>query len=115
MARTETRFGATSSLGTTYTNVYTVPTATTANVLLNITSRSSSTVYFRAYIATSSWTSGEPTSTALVACVAYDTAIYANDAPTQISNVVINAGEKLVVYSSSASSLDVVAFGVAIA
>lgn len=113
MARTETRFGATSALGTTYTNLATIAGGTTGNILLAITNRTTSTAKLRAYIAASSWSSGEPTGADLVAAVAYDLPVAAGDV-VQISGFIMNTGEKLIVRSDTASSLDVIASGVAI-
>lgn len=110
---TETRFGATSSLGSTYTNLATIAASTTANILLNVTNRTAVTANFRAYVADNSWSSGEPTGGTLKAAIAYDMPIAAGDV-VQISGIVMNTGEKLIVYSGTASSLDVIASGVAI-
>lgn len=114
MARTETRFGAATNLSTTYTSLGTVPASTTWNVLLNVTNRTSSSLNLRAYVATSSWSTGEPTSagSTLVAAIAYDSSVSPGQV-VQFSGIVMAAGEKLVVYSSAAG-LDVIASGVAI-
>lgn len=111
--RTETRFGAATSLGTTYTNLATVAASTTANVLFNVTNRTTSTVNFRAFIATNSWSSGEPTGGTIVAAVHYDMPVAAGET-IQTSGIIYLTGEKIVVYSGAASALDVIACGVAI-
>jgi hypothetical protein len=115
MARLEQQFGAVSALGSTYTGIYTVPSGTTANLLLHVVNRTSATVNLRAYVATSAWTSaaGEPTGANLVAAIAYDLSIPANRV-YQISGVVLTAGQQLVVWAGAASSLDVLACGVKI-
>lgn len=111
MARTESRLGATSSLGTTYTNLFTA-TGTT-NCLLTVTNRTSAAANLRAYIAASGWSSGEPTSTALVVALAYDRTIDPGEV-FQVSGFILASGEKLVVRSDTASSLDVSAHGVVV-
>ena len=115
MSRTETRFGVATSLGATYTSLGTVPASTTWNVLLNITNRTSGAVNCRIYIASSSWTTGEPTGgNYIVAAIAYDHSIAPGEI-YQVSGFVMNATEKLIVYSGTASALDIVASGVAVA
>lgn len=114
MARTESRFGATTALGTTYTSLGAVPAATTWNVLLNVTNRLTSSVKLRAYIADTSWSSGEPTGGTLVAAIAYDTVI-SPGAVLQISGIVLATTNKLVVWADTGSALDIIASGVAIA
>lgn len=111
--RTETRFGETTALGTTYTNIGTVPSATVWNVLLNITNRTTALAKVRVYIADTSWSTGEPTGGTLKAAVAYDSNVYPGDI-IQIPGFVMNATEKLIVRSDTASSLDITANGVAI-
>lgn len=113
MARTETRFGATNALGTTYTSLGTVPASTTWNVLLNATNRLTSVVKLRAYIADTSWASGEPTGSTLIAAIAYDYPLGPGDV-IQISGVVLAATNKLIVWADTGSALDVIASGVAI-
>lgn len=113
MPRTEDRFGATSALGTTYTSLGTVPASTVWNVHLNVTNRLTSTVKLRAYIADTSWASGEPTGATLVAAIAYDTPI-SPGAVFQVTGIVLEATNKLVVYADTGSALDVIASGVAI-
>lgn len=113
MGRAETRFGQVSSLGTTYTNIGTVPSSTTWNVLLNVTNRSTSGANLRAYIADTSWTTGEPTAGTLKAALAYDRLIAPGEV-FQVSGIVMNATEKLIVYSGTASALDIIASGVSI-
>ncbi len=110
--RTEKRFGEVSSLDTTYTAIGTVPAGSIWNILLNVTNRTaSSTVKLRAYVAGTGWTTGEPTGGTLKAAIAYDTIITPGDV-TQITGIVMNAGERIVVRSDTASSLDVIAAGV---
>lgn len=111
--RTETRFGQVTALGSTYTNIATIAASTTANILLNITNRTASQVNFRAYVADTSWSSGEPTGGTIKAAIAYDMPIAAGDV-VQISGVTMLTTEKLVVYSGTASALDILASGVAI-
>lgn len=112
--RSETRFGSISLVGTTYVSVGTVPSATTWNVLLHVANRTAGAVKLRAYIADSTWSTGEPTGTTFKATIAYDLSVSANGV-IQISGFVMGAGEKLVVYADTASSLDVSAHGVSIA
>ena len=112
--RTETRFGEIASLGVTYTIVGSaVASATTWNLLLAVTNRTGANANLRAYIADTSWSSGEPTGGTLKAAIAYDLPIAAGDV-VQLSGYVLNATEKLVVRSSVAASLDVTAQGIAI-
>lgn len=111
--RTETRFGAVTALGATYTNLYTVPASTTVNLLLNVTNRTATLAYLRVYIADTSWSTGEPTAGTIKAAIAYDMPITAGTV-AQISGIVLNTTEKLVVYSSVAASLDIIASGVAV-
>jgi hypothetical protein len=112
--RTETRFGEVTSLGTTYVICgAAVPSATVWNVLLVVTNRTGASANLRAYIADTSWSSGEPTAGTLKVAVAYDLTISAG-AVVEISGFVMNATEKLVVRSSVAASLDVSANGIAI-
>lgn len=112
MARTEKRLGVATSLGTTYTNLFTA--AATTNTLLNVTNRTSSVASLRAYIATSSWSTGEPTGSTLVASIAYDYQLAPGEV-AQFSGNVLASGEKCIVRSDTASSLDVIASGVEIA
>lgn len=114
MARTEKQFGYSALVGTTYVSLGQVPAATKWNLLLNVANRTASSAKLRAYIADTTWTTGEPTGTTLVAAIAYDRTITAGDV-FQVSGVVMSAGQKLVVYSSVASSLDCIASGVEIA
>jgi hypothetical protein len=111
--RTEDRFGETTALGTTYTNIGTVPSSTTWNILLNVTNRTTSPVLLRAYIADTSWASGEPTGGTLKAAIAYDLSISAGEV-LQITGIILKTTEKLIVRSNTASSLDITANGVAI-
>lgn len=111
----EDRFGETTSLGTTYTQIGPdVPSATKWNILMNVANRLTGTVKLRAYIATSSWTTGEPTGGDLVAAIAFDMPIYANSEPVQISGIIIKATEQVIVRSDTASALDITLNGVAI-
>lgn len=111
--RTETQLGVTTSLGTTYTLLYTVPAATTTNLLLNVTNRTAASAKLRAYVADTSWAAGEPTAGTLKAAIAYDLAIPAG-AVVQISGIVMATTNELVVRSDVASSLDIIASGVVI-
>jgi len=113
MARIETRFGVATALGMTYTSLGTVPALTTWNLLLNVTNRTVNTVAFRAYVADTSWSSGEPTGGTIKASIAYDYSV-SGGAIFQVTGIVMNATEKLIVYSGTASALDVIASGVAI-
>lgn len=113
MARAESSFGAVSALGTSYTLLATVPSATTWNLHLHIANRVSTTVKVRVFIADTSWTSGEPTGGTLVAAIAYDLAINSGEI-VQITGIVMTATDELVVYSDTASSVDIIASGVAI-
>lgn len=115
MPRVETRFGGTVAVGTAYVTLATIGAGTTANLLLNVANRTTGGAAIRVYVAGSAYSSGEPTGAGtVVAAIAYDMTVPANDPPIQISGIVMNAGEKLVVRSDTASSLDVIAAGVAI-
>ena len=111
MPRTESQLGVTTALGTTYTNLYTVPASTTATVHLNVTNRLTSTVKLRAYVADTSWSSGEPTGGTLKAAVAYDMLLGPGEV-VQITGFVMATTNKLVVYADTGSALDIVASGV---
>lgn len=112
--RTEDRFGEVASLGTTYTLVgAAVPGGTTWNVLVNVTNRAATPAKLQLFIADGSWSSGEPTSGALKAAIAYNTVWQPGDV-RQISGFIMKAGEKLVARSDTAASLDVTANGIAI-
>ena len=111
--RTETQLGVSTALGTTYTNLYTVPAVTTANVLLNITNRTAIAATLRAYVADTSWASGEPTGGTIKAAIAYDHYIMPGEV-VQISGIVMATTNKLIVRAGTASSLDVIASGVLI-
>lgn len=112
--RTETRFGELTALGTSYTIIGSaVPSSTTWNTLFTITNRISTSVSLRLYIADNSWSSGEPTGGTLKAAIAYDLPIPPGDV-VQIPGVIFLTTEKIVARSSTASSLDISASGVAI-
>lgn len=111
--RLEDRFGEITSLGTSYTNIGTVPSLTTWNVLVNVTNRTAAVANFRMYVADTSWSTGEPTGGTLKAAIAYDMPIAAGET-VQISGFIMKTTEKLIVRSSTATSLDVTANGVAI-
>ena len=111
--RTESQFGVTTALGVAYTLLYTVPAATTANVLLNVTNRTTAPALLRAYVADTSWATGEPTAGTLKAAIAYDRSIAAGEV-FQISGIVMTTTQKLIVQSSVAASLDILVLGVAI-
>ena len=114
MANTTARFGANNNVGTTYVILgAAVPASTTWNVILTAVNRSASPIKIRGFVADTSWASGEPTSTALKAAFWYDTALVAGQV-TQISFIVMNATEKIVVRSDTANSLDIMAAGIAI-
>lgn len=114
MAQITQRFGAVPNLGTTYVQVGpNVPAATTWNILLNATNRTGANSLLRAYIATASWVSTEPVGGTLVAAFCYDTILVAGQV-FQVSYIILNAGEKLVVRASVAASIDVIVDGVAI-
>jgi hypothetical protein len=114
VARDEEHFGAAVALGATYTNIGTVPGSTKWNVLLNVTNRLTKAVKFRAYVADTSWTSGEPTGGTLKFAITVDEIINPGDPPRQISGIIMEATEELVVYCDTASALDVSAQGIAI-
>lgn len=114
MANTTTRFGANTSVGTTYVICgAAVPTATVWNVILTAVNRSASTITIRGFVADTSWSSGEPTGGTLKAAFWYDTPLTPGQV-TQVSFIVMNATEKIVLRSSLASSLDVIAAGIAV-
>jgi hypothetical protein len=101
-------------LGSTYTNIGTVPASTTWNVGLNIANRTAAAVNLRAYVADTTWTTGEPSGSTLKAAICYDLSIAANGM-AQITGIVMATTEKLIVYAGTATSLDIIAFGVSIA
>lgn len=111
--RTEKRFGETTALGTTYTLLGTVPSATTWNVLLTVCNRTAAGALLRVYVADTSWSSGEPTGGTLKWAVCYDLPISPGEV-VKISGFIMNATEELVVRSDTASSLDVAAQGIEI-
>jgi hypothetical protein len=111
--RTETRFGQVASLGATYTNIATIAALTTANLLLSVANRTTGPVKLRAYVADTSWSTGEPTGGTLKAAIAYDLPI-AGGAVIQISGIVANTTEKIIVYSDTASALDILLNGIAV-
>ena len=114
MARTESRFGELTALGTTYTIIGSaVPSSTTWNTHFSITNRLSVTALLRLYVADNSWSSGEPTGSTLKAAIAYDLPIAPGDV-VQISGVIFLTTEKIVARSNTASSLDITANGVVI-
>lgn len=113
VSRLEDRFGQVTALGTTYTSLGTVPAGTKWNVMLNVTNRLTATANLRAFVADSSWSTGEPTGGTIKAAIAYDFPVGAGDV-TQIGGIVMLAGEQLIVQSGTASALDVLANGVAI-
>lgn len=110
--RIEKRFGQTTALGTTYTNLGS-PSGVTWNILANITNRSSSVAYLQLFIADTSWSSGEPTGGTLKAAIAYNMPIAVGDV-VQISGFVVLTTEKVIAYSSVASALDITLNGVEI-
>lgn len=111
--RTEDRFGQVTGLGTTYTSIGTVPSLTMWNLLINIANRTASAAKLRAFIADTSWSTGEPTGGTLKAAIAYDLSIAAGDV-VQITGIIMKTTEKLVMWSDTASALDITAQGVAI-
>lgn len=111
--RLEDRFGEVTGLGTTYTNLGTVPASTMWNTLFNITNRAATPAKLRLYIADTSWTTGEPTGGTLKAALAHDMQVSPGDV-VQITGVIAKANEKLIARSDTASSLDITVSGVAI-
>lgn len=110
MARAEARLGAVAGVGASYTIVG--PAAPTVfNLNIHLTNVTGAAIKVRVFLADNSWTTGEPTGASLKARIAYDKSIAANEL-LQISGVIMLATEKLVVYSDTASSLDVIASGV---
>lgn len=111
--QTVKRFGETTSLGVTYTQIGPdVPASTTWNTHINITNRTASTTAkLRLYIADTSWTTGEPTGGTLKVALAYDMPIAAGET-VQISGVVVLTTEQVVARSDTATSLDIALSGV---
>lgn len=99
---------------TTYTNIYTVPASTTSNVVLMVTNRSTGSVKARSYVAGSGWTTGEPATTNLVAAVIYDRILGPGESYATPYPFLMSAGQKLVCWAESGSSLDFLASGVEI-
>jgi hypothetical protein len=114
MAQITSRFGAVPNVGTTYVIVgAAVPASTTWNMLLEIVNRTAAPIAFRAFIAASSWTTGEPLTTDLISAICYDTPLTAGQV-FQVPFIVVKTTEKIVVRSSVANSADVMASGYAI-
>ena len=111
--RTEKRFGESTGLGTSYTQIGPdVPASTTWITHINVTNRTASTTAkLRLYIADTSWTTGEPTGGTLKVAVAYDMPIAAGEV-IQISGVVVQTTEQVVARSDTASALDIALSGV---
>lgn len=109
--RTEDRFGATTSLGTTYTSLFTGTSGHVYNLLVNVTNRTGSSANLQLFVAANSWTANEPTGGDLVAAIAYNLPIAAGDV-VQVSGFVLKGTEKLIVRSSAATSLDITANGI---
>lgn len=109
--RLESRFGEAKAVGTTYTNVFTVTSSHTYNTLIHIANLTAGDVKVRAYIATNSWSSGEPTGSTLKATIMYDATLAANEFIDQ-TGLIFLTGEKFVVYCDTASGVDVSAHGV---
>ena len=112
-SRIETQFGTVKDLGTTYTQVGSaVASGHEYNLHLNVTNVSASAVTgFRAYIADTSWSSGEPTGSTKVAAIVFDMPLAVGQT-VQITGIVLTATQELVVRSSAATSVDVIASGV---
>lgn len=111
-SRIETQFGTVKDLGTTYTIVGSaVASGHDLNLLLNVTNLLTSVVKIRVYIADTSWSSGAPSGSTKVAAIANDLPIAVGDV-VQISGIILTATQKLVVYSDTASGVDVIASGV---
>ena len=111
-SRIETHFGTTKDLGTTYTQIGSgIASGHLLNLHLNVTNLLTSVVKLRAYIADTSWSSGEPTGSTKVASIAFDVPVAAGET-LQITGVILAATHELVVRSDTASGLDVVASGV---
>lgn len=109
--RIEDRLGAAKDVGTTYVNVGTVPASTTFNVLVHIAALAACNL--RLYVAASSWTTGEPTGSDLIATLAKDMPLVAGEV-AQITGVIMLTGEKLIARASVATAVDVLAQGVEI-
>jgi hypothetical protein len=113
--RTEKRFGELSAVGLTYVIVgAAVPSSTTWNMLVHVTNRTTSSSLLRLYIADATWTTGEPTSTALKVALAYDFLVAPGDSVVVCSGIIVKATEQIVARSSVASSLDISLHGVEI-
>ncbi len=107
--RLEARLGAAKDVGTAYVSVGTA--ASDFNLLIHLAATLACAV--EVYVAAASWTTGAPTGSDLVAKLAYDMPLVAGEV-AQITGVIMLSGEKLVVQSSVAASVDVLAQGVAI-
>lgn len=110
---TDTVFGQAVNLGTTHTNLGTVPASTTWRILFNIVNVSSSVAYVSIYRADTSWSSGEPTGGTLKVRWAYNVPVAVGDV-IQLTGLIALTTEKIIVVSSAANSLDVSAQGVAV-
>jgi len=109
--RIESQFGFTTAT-TSYVQVGSdVASGHAWNLLLNVTNIVSTVVKLQAFVVDTSWTTGLPTGGAKVAAIAFDLPIAVGDV-VQISGIVLAATQGLVVYSDTASGLDVIACGV---
>jgi len=106
-------FGYLSSVGVTYTQL---GQATSLNwrLDLRLANRVTGMIKVRIYRAANGWTAGEPTGATLRAAWAYDLIIRPGGV-YHIDDLMLLRGEKVVVRSDTASSLDVVAQGAMIA
>lgn len=110
-SRIEAQFGAVKDLSTTYTQVGSaVASGHLHNVHLNVTNSAATARTFRAFIADTSWSSGEPTGSTKFAAICFDLPIAVGQL-VQITGVILSATQELVVWSSGAG-IDVIASGV---
>lgn len=107
--RLEARLGAVKNLGSTYTSVGQVASAHTFVLHLHVTNLLTSTVKLRAFVVSSGWSTGEPT-TDKVAALAFDEPLVGGQVH-QITGIVMQATEKLVVWSDTTAGLDILASG----
>lgn len=113
MTRTEDRLGVAKAVGTSYTNLGTVAASTTWNLTLQAVNKTSGAVVIRAFVADSSWSTGEPTGSTLQYAICYDFTLEAGQT-VQFGPEILLTGEKLIVRSDTASAVDFVGMGVKI-
>src|SRR3989304_2080665 len=106
VTRLETQLGPAANvnpIGTTYTNLYT-STAATTNILVHMTNTSAQAQLVRLFIADSSWTSGLPAGTTLIAAIVFDASIGVGNS-LQVSGIIMVSGQKLIARAAAAEVL----------